>query len=239
MNRTRTFAMLCLAGLVVLACNLPGIARYVVPKIQPTQKVETPIQLPQIQASLPADQPLSTATVLPQVQPTEKPTVSTADCLAGVWEPGDLSPYVIASIPPDMTQQAQLTYKGQSGRITISLSNNGKISMQGEQFKLLFDAKVSILTLPVEVSLDGKATGSYQVSGDTLTTSEMNNSGLSASAKMAGQDLVDQATILSAIPLLQPPYNSASFTCSGSLLKMKLVGYSDNLPPLELKRIGS
>lgn len=226
MNRKRTFAMFCMAAIILLSCNLPGIAQRSAQKTQPSQDPGGAVQLP----STPAKNPTA-------LQPTAAPTLSPLDCLAGSWEPGDLSPYVMAGIPPEMTNQAEITYKGTSGRVAITFSKDGKISLRGEQFKLLFDAKVSFLTLPLEVSLNGQANGSYHVSGNTLTTSNMDSSGLSASAKMAGQDLVDQATILSSVPMLNPPYNSATFTCSGSSLEMKLSGYPENLPPLKLKRV--
>jgi hypothetical protein len=95
---------------------------------------------------------------------------------------------------------------------------------------------VVFFTLPVEIRLNGVAAGAYSLDGKTLTTHDMDVVGLSASAKMAGKDLIDPAQILNSVPLLRAPYNTAGYTCSGDTLLLKINAYP-NLDPLELKRV--
>ena len=66
----------------------------------------------------------------------------------------------------------------------------------------------------------------------TLTTSNMDTSGLIASAQVMGEDLIDPAQIISAIPFVQPPFNTAQYSCQGNTLELQVSGYPENIPPL-------
>ena len=148
-------------------------------------------------------------------------------CLIGDWEISGLSDYILALIPPEMAEQYKLKYQGTNGRAYFSLLPDGSLILQADQLELLFEAQASIFKVPVTASVDGQVSGKYTVEGDTLTTSDMDTSGLSASAKAMGNDLMDPAQIINALPLMSPPYNTAQYSCSGDKLQR---------PPVRLPR---
>jgi hypothetical protein len=172
---------------------------------------------------------------LPTLLPTAVPEQES--CLVGNWQVTGLSDYILAFIPPEVAEQYSLKYQGTNGSIYFSLLPDGSLNMQADQLEILFEAKMSIFTVPVSASLDGEVSGKYSVDGDTLTTSDMDTSGLSASAQAMCNQLMDPAQIIAAIPLLSPPYNTAQYSCSGNTLQLRLPAYPDSLPPLVFTRV--
>ena len=187
--------------------------------------------------------PTWTAEAFPQgvLKPTPQPSTPTEasdqDCLNGTWEITNLSDYILAAIPSDLAESYNLKYKGSTGKATFTFTPNGSITLRADQIEILFDAKVSIITLPLKVQIDGTASGDYTLEGDVLTTANINTAELDASAKAAGQDVIDPAQVINAIPLVKAPYNTAEITCTGDNLHLKLQAYPDNIPPLAFRRV--
>lgn len=165
------------------------------------------------------------------------PTNQETACLAGTWKATNLNESILAAIPQETIDQYKLKYRSTSGDLFMSFNNDGTAKLNADQLKMEFGAKVSFFTVPLVVSLNGTAAGKYTANASTITTSDFDTSGLSASAKAAGQDVVSQDQILSAIPMLQPPYNSATYICSGDTLQASVSGYPAGIPPLTFKRI--
>ena len=80
--------------------------------------------------------------------------------------------------------------------------------------------------------LDGTAVGNYMVDNTTLTTANMDTSGLSASAQALNEDLIEPEQIIDSIPFINPPFNTAKYACQGDTLELRLSGYPGNIPPL-------
>jgi hypothetical protein len=222
LKRYQNLLVVSLSGLVLLACRLTGIVQ------QNIETTETP-------TTLVVNTPPPTLTPIPT--PTTDPAIAAKACLAGTWQINDLSAYILAAIPPELANQYGLQYQSSSGEAFFTLSPDGKFSMQADQLQMLFEAKVSIFKAQVTVNVDGEAIGKYTVEDNTLTTSDVDTSGLEASAQALGNDLVDPAQLISAIPLIQPPSNSAEFTCAGDQLQLKILSYPENIPPLVFKRV--
>lgn len=221
MKRYQNLIVVSLSGLVILACRLTGILQ------QGIETTETP-------TTVVVNTPMPTLPPIPT--PTTDPAIAAKTCLAGTWEISDLSAYILAAIPPDLASQYALQYQGSSGEAFFTLSPDGVFTMQADQLQMSFEAKVSIFKAQVTANVDGKATGKYTVEDNTLTTSDVDTSGLSASAQALGNDLVDPAQLIRAIPLIQSPSNSAEFTCAGDQLQLKISSYPENIPPLVFKR---
>jgi hypothetical protein len=193
-------------------------------------------------------EPLPTAPVAPTqigtpMNPQESPD-SSADpqsialaCLNGTWQISNLSSYVIAALPPDLAEEYNVEYKETSGSATLTLTPDGRISMQFNQLIFLFDATVSFFTVPLTVAIDGEVRGAYSVQGDVLTTSQMDTSGLTAVAQAVGQDVVPPDQVISLIPLVQPPFNTAIYTCAGDTLQLKFPALAEDFPPLVFQRV--
>ncbi len=217
MKTRRLFIPFILVPLVTIACRLAQLGQP--NNATPAAPVENIFQ----------------SQVVPS--PTPIPTATQELCLIGDWEVSGLSDYILALIPPEMAEQYKLKYQGTNGSAYFSLLPDGSLIMQADQLELIFEAQASIFTVPVSASLDGQVSGKYSVDGDILTTSDMDTSGLSASAQAMGNQLMDKAQIIDAIPLLSPPFNTAQYSCSGDTLQLRLPAYPESLPPLVLNRM--
>ncbi len=206
-------------GLVSIACNLPSFLQSDLEAPVPTEAVE---ETRQVETA-----PVTTAV----------PTVSAQACLVGTWEINGLSDYVLAAIPPDMAEEYELQYQGTNGNAYFTLSPDGVAILQVEQLEFLFEARFSVFTVPITVSVDGQAVGEYFVDGNILTTSSMDTSGLTASAQAMGNDLADPAEIIEAIPLIRPPFNKAEYSCAGDTLRLELLAYPESMPPLVFYKV--
>ncbi len=224
MNRYRLIIFMSLMGLVFLACNLGGVAQQSPQSGPITTRAPA---IPTVQA------PAATHTPAP----TTDPLVATKACLAGTWEVSDISSSVVAAIPPELAQQYNLQYTGSSGKGYYTLTPDGNISTQADQMELQFTAKTSLFDVPVTVTVDGQASGKYSLQGNTMTTTDMDTSGLTASAQALGQDIVSQEQIIRAIPLIDPSHNTAEYSCSGDSLQLKVSSFPESVPPLEFHRV--
>jgi hypothetical protein len=222
LKRYQNILVVSLSGLVLLACRLTGLVQ---------QNIET--------ANSPTTAVVNTPlpTLPPEPTPTTDPVIAAKTCLAGTWEINDLSAYILAAIPADLANQYGLQYQGTSGEAYFTLTPDGEFIMQADQLQMLFQAKVSIFKAQVSVNVDGKATGKYTVEGNSLTTSDVDTSGLSASAQALGNDLIDPAQLIRAIPLIQSPTNTAEYTCAGDKLQLKISSYPENIPLLVFNRV--
>jgi hypothetical protein len=230
LKKIRILTLLMLAGLLVMACSLP---EFIVESIDQSLAGEAPALTEAVASPGEAGFTPLAPTVLPQLPPEV--------CLAGTWEISDINEYVLAAIPPEMAEQYELAYTGTSGSAYFILSPDGQVRLQAVDLEMLFEAKAAIFTVPVTVRLDGEAVGRYTAEGSdathgTLTTSEMDTSNLTASAQAMGQDLLTQAQILRAIPLLQPPANKAQYVCTDNTLQLKVSSYPEDVPPLVFTR---
>lgn len=219
LNYRRLVIPLILIALVSMACRLAQLGQPDIVTSEPTE--DDVLQLPLVPSPSP----------IPTIAPTQE------SCLIGNWQVSGLSDYILAFIPPELAEQYSLQYQGTNGSIYFSLLPDGSLSMQADALEILFEAKMSIFTVPVSAILDGQVSGKYSVDGDTLTTSDMDTSGLSASAQAMGNQLMDKAQIIDAIPLLSPPFNTAQYSCSGDTLQLRLPAYPESLPPLVLNRM--
>lgn len=224
----RLWITIVLISLVLIACNLTNL-------LSPATADDGEERL-QVEA-----EPAAEVKEPPQVEnnqlPTSDPLVSAKACLVGSWNITDLSNYVIAAIPPELAAQYDLEYKETSGKAELSLTPDGRISLAFNGLIFLFDASVSVFTVPLTVGIDGDINGEYSVDGTTLSTSGMNTSGLTAVAQALGQDVVDPGMIKSVIPLVQPPFDRTVYSCAGAILRLEFPAYPENIPPLVFQRV--
>lgn len=210
-------------ALLVLACNLPGAV-----VLTSTPMPETPAQPTSAPAATQTAQAENTA--VPPATPTSIP------CVYGTWKASDLSAVILAAIPQETIDQYGLRYRSTSGKLLLTLNPDGSAYFDANDLKMEFDAKIAFFTVPLVISLDGESSGRYSDDGSTITTSGFETAGITASARAAGQDVLSQADILSGIPMLQPPFNVAAYTCSGDTLQASVAGYPATIPALTFER---
>lgn len=221
LKKHRLLFAIALAILVLMACNLP-------------EAIIDSIQYSSAEGGDP-----SSIAELPEeglLPPTVIAAGSPVTCLVGTWQITGIHQYLLAAIPQEMAEEYNLGYKGTNGNAYFILTPDGQAVLQADDLEILLEAQASILTIPVTASLDGQAAGRYTAKGGILTTTGMDTSGLSASAQAMGQELATASQIIRAIPLLQPPANSAEYTCAGDTLSLRVGAYSESAPPLVFKR---
>lgn len=218
MRHYRYTIILMVIILFVLACNLS--IRFWDDEPTPTAEVTT---FP------------GAATAIPEPPPgaDEAP----ANCLVGEWRIDDISPYVIASVPAELASEYNLEYTGSSGNITVRFEDDGDVEFNANQIELKFSSRVAIISIPVNVNLDGRSRGEYTDNGQGLRTENMDTSGLSASATAAGQDVLERDQILQSLPLVSPYYPSAQYTCGNDQLRMTVDNYPGDVPALVFERV--
>lgn len=225
MKLNRFWTFLGLLALLSLACNLPNIFA-----TTSSETLEEPIQTDSL--------PLVNETSLAVDETSAADPLSVAkSCLNGTWVINNLSSYITAAIPPDLADEYGLVYKETSGNATLTLIPDGRITLLFDGLIFLFDANVSLFTVPLTVGIDGEVRGAYSLDRYLLTTSQMDTSDLSVAAQAIGQDVVSTEQILSLIPLVQSPFNNAVYACSGNTLQLQFSSYPSDLPPLVFQRV--
>lgn len=243
MKRQFLTIFVCMAIIFSIACNLTFVLQEptntpvnnISPKAAQTKPPALPTKI--VPTSEPTQSILGNSEVTETPQPQPTLTQASTSCLVGSWEIQDLSPYVMAALANVTDPSVNATYKSTSGHAIYRFYPDGTIQIKAQNFQLFFDLKASIFTVPLIISVDGEANGNYQAHENTLTTDSINTSQLSASAKAAGQDMADPSQIISSIPLITPPFNSAVYTCQDNHLSLKIQGFPDNIPPLDFNKV--
>ncbi|MFZ6026733.1 MAG: hypothetical protein ACOYYS_03370 [Chloroflexota bacterium] len=246
-THNRRYLFLLGAVLLLMACALPGWGQPqdAVPTLvvhDPTiNAIETALMQPTASPVPPTYTPIPefpTHTPIPElpthtVTPTED---ALAACLIGTWRATNIQDYVIAAIPADMMEEYRPEYKSSTGQVYVSFFDNGLVTIQAYQLALEFDIQAAIFRVGLTISLDGMSSGQYETDGNQLKTSKMTTTGLSASAKSLGQDVVSSDTIIAALPLVQPPFDQATYFCTDQTLMVVMNAYPDTIPPLAFQR---
>ena len=230
MRKATILFVIGVTSLAIMACGLGGIAVINFEEHPPQPGVVT--EIPSITEKSPLEDSQKARQTANTPVPTVDPVETAKSCLVKTWEINGLSDYVIAAVPPDLAEEYDLQYQDTSGQAYFILSPEGEIKLQAENLEFLFTAGVSIFEVPVTVQINGTAVGNYEVDGTILTTSNMDTSGLTASAQALNEDLIEPEQIINSIPFINPPFNTAKYTCQGDTLELTLAGYPGNIPPL-------
>jgi hypothetical protein len=251
MRKSTILIVIGITSLVIMACGFGSAAQQ---KIETQPTIITTTEATTVESKAPVEiQPTEEYLAVVESQPTEtvKPTVkientptptidplsSARNCLANTWEIEGLSDYVLASVPPELAKEYSLKYVETTGEAYLTLLPDGKVVLQAENLVFHFNARFAIFQVPVTVSIDGTAVGTYDIDTTTLRIDNMDTSGLTASAKAMDEDLMDPDQIINSIPFVRPPYNTAEYACQGDVLELELSGYQGNLPPLVFQAV--
>lgn len=236
MRKSLLLLIIALTSLVVMSCGMIGFAqieRESAPRNNPNEAQTEMPEEPKL-----ADEVGSQSQVQqPTPVPTLDPVAAAKSCLAKTWEIDGLSDYVIAAVPPEMAAEYDLQYEETTGSAYFKLTPDGKVTLLADDLQLQFSAQAYVFSVPVTVRLDGTATGNYTVDSTTLTITNVDTSSLSASAQALGEDLIEPAQIMQSMPFVNPPYNTAQYTCQSDVLTLRLSGYSSEIPPLVFQSV--
>ena len=244
MRNKNLLLIIGITSLVIMSCSLGGIAQIAL-ESQPmeddtAQQVTADVdRLPStaIVEPLAPDNQEQAITVENTPTPTVDPLLASKRCLANTWEIQGLSDYVLAAVPPELAEEYSLEYQDTTGTAYLKLASDEKMELQINDLEFLFTARFAIFEVPVTVSIDGIADGTYQIDNNTLRFNEIDTSELTASAKAMDEEIMEPDQIINAIPFVRPPFNTATYSCQGDELTLKLSGYPDNIPPLVFQAV--
>jgi hypothetical protein len=174
-----------------------------------------------------------------QITPTPLPTIDpiskARSCLANTWLMDGLSDYVVAVIPQDFVDEYDLQYEGSSGIAYFVFSADGQVTFITENLEMQFTTTAYVFEIPVTVRMDGIATGNYEIDTTNLTFTDFDTSGLTTSAKILEEDIVDPDQIKNLVPFINPPFNTATYTCQEDVLELSISDFPNEIPPLVFK----
>ena len=237
MRKTFLLLIIGLTSLAVMSCGMLGFIQIENQPPAAQDAKETQSEISEAAQSPEFEAESQSQAQLPTPAPTLDHLATAKSCVAQTWEIPALSDYVIAAVPPEMAAEYDLKYEETTGTAYLTLTPDGRITLLANDLQLQFSAQAYVFSVPVTVRLDGSATGNYIMDSTTLTFTNVDTSGLSASAQALGEDLIDPAQIMRSMPFISPPYNTARYTCQGDTLRLALSGYSGDLPPLVFQAV--
>jgi len=180
-------------------------------------------------ASLLGSSPTSTPTAEPTI-PTPAPTIPTAvpsatvetsetSCLVGVWEAHDVQQFVASILPASITELGTPEFKSTAGSLRYTFTQDGQASAEAGQYAIHYAVSRGILSVPLDVLLDGKITGSYStIAPDGLIFTATSASQITISASLAGVPVLN-SSLGDLVPLfggLSGGSAQGTYACSGS-----------------------
>ena len=235
MRRTHLFLIVGLSVFSIMACSMYGFAQVNSEVNSPTQTSEAVPMVTEQQDQGNVGESDVDNQITPTPLPTIDPISEARSCLANKWLMDGLSDYVVAVIPQDFIDEYDLQYKSSSGTAYFEFSTDGQVMLTAENLELVFTTKAYVFEIPVTVRMDGSTSGNYEIDTTNLTFTDFDTSGLTTSAKILEEDIVDPDQIKNLIPLVNPPFNKANYTCQEDVLELVLSDVPDEIPSLVFK----
>lgn len=158
----------------------------------------------------------ATATVEPTAVPSA--TVETS-CLVGVWEARDVQQFVTSILPASVTELGTPEFESTTGRLRYTFTQEGQATAEASQYAIHYGISRGILSLPLDVLIDGKIAGSYSTTApDGLNFTKTSTGQITITASLAGAPLLN-TSLGDLIPIFggQPSASAqGTYTCSAS-----------------------
>jgi hypothetical protein len=184
---------------------------------------------------------LSLAACNGQLKPvaySNQPTATSSICLVGgVWAIRHPETFYKYSLPPGAFDLTTLTYKDSAGGIAYRFDSKGVLTVEAVEFTGKFDVKQGSETSPLELKMNGFASGAYTIDGDTVHLDKVLTSDIDYSATYAGESMMTTRKIDDFAPLFLPPYTTAKFECTSDKLTLQIVNFPGFQEKIEFQRL--
>jgi hypothetical protein len=168
---------------------------------------------------------------------TPGPSPTPANCLVGIWEVKDKEAYIRSAIPAGAFQPEELKYIGSVGSLGMSFQNDGQIAVEAQQFMGRFDLTQDNGVVPLDIQMNGYASGNYQLDGDQLKITGLNKSQMTYKATADQQDMMTETQADRFLPLFVAPYTVGTVDCTAETLTIKLLNFPNTQSPLVFKKL--
>jgi len=174
---------------------------------------------------------------VPTVTTTTQPSATPFSCLNGIWEIEDPEQFLRASLPVGAFDPASLDFVGSVGSVAYRFDTQGVLTVEAAGFYGRFDVKEGNIMNMLDIRMNGFASGSYRIDGDTVQFTEMLSSEVEYSAIYLEEEMMNDAKADSFFPLFIDPYRNAVFQCSQERLTLEFANFSNIQEPLGFKRL--
>jgi hypothetical protein len=166
-----------------------------------------------------------------------QPTVTSSICLVGIWSIRHPETFYQYSLPPGSFDLTTLIFKDSRGGIGYRFDSEGVLTVEAVEFDGKFDVKEGAGTLPLEIKINGFASGTYMINGDTVSLDKVLNSAIDYSATYAGEPMMNTKKIDEFAPLFLPPYTTAKFECTSDKLILQILDFPGYQEKIEFQRL--
>jgi hypothetical protein len=172
-----------------------------------------------------------------QASYSNQPTATSSICLVGVWAIRQPETFYKYSIPPGAFDLTTLTYKNSAGGLGYRFDNKGVLTVEFVGFAGKFDVKDGAQTLPLEIKINGFASGTYTIDSATVHLDKVLTSEIEYIATYAGEPMMNSKQIEEFAPLFLPPYTTARFECTSDKLALQILNFPGYQEKIEFQRL--
>jgi len=172
-----------------------------------------------------------------QLPNSNLPTATSSICLEGIWTIKNPEVFYKYSIPPGSFDLSTLIYKDSAGGIGYRFDNKGVLTIEAVGFTGKFDVKDDSGTLPLEIKMNGFASGNYTTDGDTVHLDKVVASEMDYLATYGGEPMMNTKQIDEFAPLFVSPYTTAKFECTSDKLSLQIFNFPGYQEKIEFQRL--
>jgi hypothetical protein len=166
-----------------------------------------------------------------------QPTATSSICLVGIWSNVNPETFIKYSLPPGSFDLNTLTYKDSRGGIGYRFDSQGILSIEAVEFTGKFDVKDGARIWPLETRMNGFASGTYVLDGDTVRLDKVLTSEIEYTATYSGEQMMGTKKVDEFAPLFLPHYTTAKFECTPDKLTLQILNFPGYQEKIEFKRL--
>ncbi len=164
---------------------------------------------------------------------SNQPTATSSVCLVGgIWAIRHPETFYIYSLPAGSFDISSLVFKSSAGGIAYRFDDKGVLTVEAVELTGNFSVKEGAALAPLEITINGFASGAYSINGDTVTLDKVLSGNINYAATYSGEQMMNTSKVEDFAPLFVPPYRTAKFVCAADKLTLQIVnfpGYQENI----------
>ncbi len=170
-------------------------------------------------------------------QPAVSAQAANESCPVGAWSLSDADTYVRTIIPKDAFEKGTLKFDNATGRMVYIFTKEGQVSIQARHFMTNFKMTDQLGTMGLFITIDGDATGEYQLDGNKIRVSNVQNGKLNYLAVLEDTKMMESQNPSEFAPLFLTSNSPMSVDCSGDQLSLQVPNLPEEAQAINFTRI--
>lgn len=158
-------------------------------------------------------------------------------CLVGTWQLSSNEPFARALLPPGSLNQDALQFVDAGGVVGYSFDQQGKVFVDVIAWMSQMSLQEGDQNYPLDMNMIGDASGSYQLDGDQLSVTSIDQSNLAFEAFLDGMSMMRSLDVAEFAPLFNKAYPVVQMECSETTLSLKILDQPGLNEPIEFQRV--